>query len=35
MIHLVPRSTASTFWQIATPVMAVLATMIAGGILFA
>lgn len=35
MIQLVPRSTASTFWQIATPVMAVLATMIAGGILFA
>ena len=35
MIQFVPRSTASTFWQIATPVMAVLATMIAGGILFA
>lgn len=35
MIQFVPRSTSSTFWQIATPVMAVLATMIAGGILFA
>lgn len=35
MIRLVPRSEASTFWQLATPVMAVLATMIAGGALFA
>lgn len=35
MIRLVPRDTVSVFWQFATPLMAVLATMIAGGILFA
>lgn len=35
MIRLVPRSAVSTTWQIATPLMAVLATMIAGGLLFA
>lgn len=35
MIQLVPRSESSTAWQIATPIMAVLATMLAGGLLFA
>ena len=35
MILLVPRQTASNGWQIATPVMAVLATMVTGGLLFA
>ena len=35
MIQLVPRNQASVAWQFATPVLAVLATMIAGGILFA
>ena len=35
MIQLVPRDRASGAWQIATPVLAVLATMIAGGLLFA
>ncbi|MTE00919.1 ABC transporter permease [Paracoccus sp. YIM 132242] len=35
MIRLVPRSEAAPLLQIATPVLAVLATMIAGGILFA
>ena len=35
MITLIPRQSASTGWQVATPVMAVLATMIAGGLLFA
>ena len=35
MIRLVPRTQASTFWQVATPIMAVLATMVAGGLLFA
>ena len=35
MIQLVPRSQASVAWQFATPVLAVLATMVAGGILFA
>lgn len=34
MIRLIPRTSASTGWQIATPVLAVLATMIAGGLLF-
>ncbi|MFN3275169.1 MAG: ABC transporter permease [Paracoccus sp. (in: a-proteobacteria)] len=34
MILLVPRSTPSALWQIATPVMAVLATMLTGGLLF-
>ena len=34
MIRLVPRSTPSAFWQTATPVMAVLATMLTGGLLF-
>ena len=35
MIRLVPRTETSAFWQIATPVMAVAATMLAGGLLFA
>ncbi|MBW7056870.1 ABC transporter permease [Paracoccus bogoriensis] len=35
MIQLVPRQNASNLWQIATPLLAVLATMIAGGLLFA
>lgn len=35
MITLIPRQSASTGWQIATPVMAVLATMVTGGLLFA
>ncbi len=35
MLRLEPRASASLGWQIATPVLAVLATMIAGGILFA
>ena len=35
MIHLVPRANVSAAWQIATPLLAVLATMIAGGLLFA
>ncbi len=35
MIRLIPRTNASTVWQIATPLLAVLATMITGGILFA
>ncbi|MGP9805882.1 ABC transporter permease [Paracoccus sp. NSM] len=35
MIQLVPRQSASNIWQIATPLMAVLATMITGGLLFA
>ncbi|WP_103172246.1 ABC transporter permease [Paracoccus sp. SY] len=35
MIRLVPRTETSVFWQIATPVMAVAATMLAGGLLFA
>jgi ABC-type uncharacterized transport system permease subunit len=35
MIRLVPRTETSTAWQIATPVLAVIATMIAGGMLFA
>ena len=35
MIRLVSRTETSAFWQIATPVMAVVATMLAGGILFA
>ena len=35
MIRLLPRTEASAFWQIATPVMAVAATMLAGGLLFA
>ncbi|TRW99125.1 ABC transporter permease [Paracoccus sp. M683] len=35
MIRLVPRSEAAPLWQIATPILAVLATMITGGILFA
>ncbi|MDQ1900683.1 ABC transporter permease [Paracoccus sp. WLY502] len=35
MIRLVPRSDTPALLQVATPVMAVLATMIAGGILFA
>ncbi|HIC65596.1 MAG TPA: ABC transporter permease, partial [Paracoccus sp.] len=35
MIRLVPRDQTSAAWQIATPLLAVLATMIAGGLLFA
>ena len=35
MIRLVPRTETSALWQIATPVMAVVATMLAGGLLFA
>lgn len=35
MIQLVPRQSASNGWQIATPILAVLATMVTGGILFA
>ncbi|AUH32853.1 ABC transporter permease [Paracoccus tegillarcae] len=35
MIRLVPRTEISNGWQIATPLLAVLATMIAGGLLFA
>ncbi|WP_265500527.1 ABC transporter permease [Paracoccus beibuensis] len=35
MIQLVPRQGVSNGWQIATPLLAVLATMVAGGILFA
>lgn len=35
MIQLVPRSDNSAVWQIATPVLAVLATMVVGGLLFA
>ena len=35
MIQLVPRQSASNTWQIATPLLAVLATMITGGLLFA
>lgn len=35
MIILVKRPTPSTFWSWATPLVAVLATMIAGGVLFA
>ena len=35
MFRLEPRASASLGWQIATPVLAVLATMIAGGVLFA
>ncbi|MBZ4023081.1 sugar ABC transporter permease [Rhodobacter sp. TJ_12] len=35
MITLVKRPTPSQFWAYATPVLAVLATMVAGGILFA
>jgi simple sugar transport system permease protein len=35
MFRLEPRSKASLFWQVATPVLAVIATMIMGGILFA
>ena len=35
MIRLVPRSDTPALLQVATPVMAVLATMIAGGLLFA
>lgn len=35
MIQLVPRQSTSNAWQIATPLMAVLATMITGGLLFA
>ncbi|WP_299911563.1 ABC transporter permease [uncultured Paracoccus sp.] len=35
MMMLIPRTETSTGWQIATPIMAVLATMIAGGMLFA
>ncbi|MBM3603669.1 MAG: ABC transporter permease [Alphaproteobacteria bacterium] len=35
MIQLVPRQATSTAWQVATPVLAVLATMVAGGLLFA
>ncbi len=35
MIRLVPRAEASVAWQVATPVLAVLATMITGGLLFA
>ena len=35
MMRLVPRTEVSLPWQIATPILAVIATMIAGGILFA
>ena len=35
MIRLVPRTETSAFWQVATPIMAVVATMLAGGLLFA
>ena len=35
MIRLVPRTDVSLLWQAATPVMAVIATMLAGGLLFA
>lgn len=35
MIRLEKRPTPSTFWQVATPVVAVLLTMVAGGIMFA
>ncbi|RJL20872.1 ABC transporter permease [Paracoccus siganidrum] len=34
MIHLVPRSQSSLAWQFATPLLAVLATMLTGGLLF-
>lgn len=34
MIQLVPRSGNAPLWQIATPVMAVLATMLVGGLIF-
>ncbi|MCQ0970565.1 ABC transporter permease [Paracoccus sp. TK19116] len=35
MIRLVPRTETAPVWQVATPILAVLATMIAGGLLFA
>ena len=35
MIRLEKRPTPSKFWQIATPIVAVVLTMIAGGIMFA
>ena len=35
MIRLVPRTETSALWQTATPVIAVVATMLAGGLLFA
>ncbi|HRM76324.1 MAG TPA: ABC transporter permease, partial [Paracoccus sp. (in: a-proteobacteria)] len=35
MFRLEPRSSAPLIWQIATPALAVLATMVVGGILFA
>ncbi|AXC51173.1 ABC transporter permease [Paracoccus suum] len=35
MFRLEPRAVPSVLWQVATPIIAVLATMIAGGILFA
>ena len=35
MIRLEPRAQASRFWQYATPLLAVVATMLAGGVLFA
>ncbi|MBM9594262.1 ABC transporter permease [Roseitranquillus sediminis] len=35
MIRLVPRAEPSTAWTIATPILAVLLTMIAGGLMFA
>ncbi|MQY42625.1 ABC transporter permease [Epibacterium sp. SM1969] len=35
MIHLEKRPEPSRFWSLATPVLAVLATMVAGGLLFA
>ena len=35
MFRLEPRPSAPLIWQIATPALAVLATMVVGGILFA
>ena len=35
MMRLVPRTETSLSWQIATPILAVVATMVAGGVLFA
>lgn len=35
MIALIPRTTPAPQWQLATPLLAVLATMLAGGLLFA
>ncbi|MDM7459951.1 MAG: ABC transporter permease [Paracoccus sp. (in: a-proteobacteria)] len=35
MIALIPRTSPAPYWQVATPLLAVLATMLAGGLLFA